>query len=526
MSVDQRPEAHASNPPSRQPGELNARELGRWAWRQLTSMRTALILLLLLALAAIPGSLIPQQGVDSLKTSNWQDAHPHLTKIYDKLDLFHVYSSPWFAAVYILLMVSLVGCIVPRLFVYARAMRAQPPAVPANLTRLPDSATYLTDEDPDAVEERARRILRRQRYRLRRGNDAGVSSEKGYLREAGNLLFHLSVILVLIGFASGALFGFKGGVIVVVGKDYGFTNALNQYDDFDPGSLFKASSLEPFTLHVDDFNVDWLHSGPRAGMATGFQSKVTYCQACDGQHDKTYDLRVNHPLSIGNTDVFLIGHGYAPVITVRDAKGDVIASGPTVFLPTNSTFFSFGAVKTNVPQGTPQVGLQGVFYPYEVDLGGQPTNLQGDIGDGSHAMLSFQAYTGDLDPNGAPQSVYTLDTSKAKMVTNTGGRAFNLGLHQTATLPNGLGTVTFDDVVRWNRLQLSHQPGRQLALGGVCLALLGLLGSLFIRPRRVWVRARRTPDGTLVEVAALDRSGNGDTAAVVTELVAQLQEKP
>ena len=39
----------------------------RWMWRQLTSMRTALILLFLLALAAVPGSVFPQRGVSPLR---------------------------------------------------------------------------------------------------------------------------------------------------------------------------------------------------------------------------------------------------------------------------------------------------------------------------------------------------------------------------------------------------------------------------------------------------------------------------
>ena len=58
------------------------------------------------------------------------------------------------------------------------------------------------------------------------------------------------------------------------------------------------------------------------------------------------------------------------------------------------------------------------------------------------------------------------------------------------------------------------------------LALIGLLGSLFIRPRRIWVRARRDDEGTLVEVAGLDRSGGGDVAAVLAEIVAALQGEP
>jgi len=367
----------------RVPGELNAREMLRWAWRQLTSMRTALILLLLLALGAVPGSLIPQQGVDSLKTSNWKTAHPTLTPIYERLGLFDVYASPWFAAIYVMLMVSLIGCILPRLRVYWKGLRAQPPAAPRNLSRVTDSASYLTDEDPEVVLARAKARLRR-RYRIRKDLDATtsdvVSAEKGYLREAGNLLFHLSIIIVLVGFAMGGLFGYKGGVIVLVGPDQGFTNTAQQYDDLNPGSLFSSSQMDPFTMHIDKFDVQWLNSGPRQGMAKGFKSEISYCQTCDGSDDQSYDLRVNHPLTIGSTQLFLIGHGYAPSITVKDKKGDVIWSGPQVFLPENQTFFSFGVVKgTNTPNVADQIGLEGVFYPtFIMDDNGNPATLMGD----------------------------------------------------------------------------------------------------------------------------------------------------
>ncbi|WP_300681500.1 cytochrome c biogenesis protein ResB [Nocardioides sp.] len=511
----------------RAPGDLNARELLRWAWRQLTSMRTALILLLLLALGAVPGSLIPQAGVDSLKTSNWKDAHPKLTPIYDKLGLFDVYSSPWFAAIYVMLMVSLIGCIIPRLFVYWRGMRAQPPAAPRNLSRVADSASYLTEESPEEVLARAKARLRR-RYRLRQDEQPdAISAERGYLREAGNLLFHLSIIIVLVGFAMGSLLGYKGGVIVLVGKDQGFTNIAQQYDDLNPGSLFKASQMDPFTMHIDKFDVQWLQSGPRQGMAKGFKSYISYCQKCDGSDDKNYDLRVNHPLTIGSTQLFLIGHGYAPNITIKDGNGKVAYSGPTVFLPQNQTFFSFGVVKAAGAKPE-QLGLQGVFYPaFIMDDKGNPATL---MGDDINPLISMQVWAGDLNLDAGPQSVYSLDTSKSKQVMTkdaTTGKdkplRLDLKVGQTATLPNGLGTVTFDGVTQWNKIQISQQPGMHLALGGVVLCLIGLLGSLFIRPRRLWVRARRTEEGTLVEVAGLDRSGGDDTAAVVQELLEHLQ---
>jgi cytochrome c biogenesis protein len=510
--------------------ELTARELARWSWRQLTSMRTALILLLLLALAAVPGSLIPQENIDSVKTTNWQAAHTTLTPIYRKLGLFDVYGTPWFAAIYILLMISLIGCIVPRLAVYWRGLRAQPPAAPRNLTRMPGATSYTTSQSAAQVTARAQEVLRQKRYRLRRvptdsaseGAPQAVAAERGYLREAGNLLFHFSVIVVLVGFAVGSLFGYKGGVIVLEGDKYGFSNTLTQYDDFAPGSMFKASSLNWFNLRIHDFHVDWLKSGPRQGMAKGFKSDIRYQTDPDGP-TKSYQLEVNHPLDIGGTEVFLIGHGYAPVITVRDGEGNIAYSGPTIFLPENQSFLSFGVVKA--PGAKPTgLGLEGLLYPSEVNLpDGTPVNVTGDIGDKTAAVLSLQAFKGDLGLTNGPQSVYTLDTSRMTQVTASGGRAFNLHVGDTVTLPDGLGSVTFDDVTRWNKLQISQTPFKHVALGGVILALIGLMGSLFIRPRRVWVRARETADGTLVEVAVLDRSGNDEVGAVVSGLVAQLQ---
>ena len=86
--------------------------------------------------------------------------------------------------------------------------------------------------------------------------------------------------------------------------------------------------------------------------------------------------------------------------------------------------------------------------------------------------------------------------------------------------------MTFERLEPWTRIQISQTPGKEIALLGVVMALVGLLGSLYIRPRRVWVRVRREAgagQGTLIEVAALDRSSGGDVTAVLDELVAELK---
>ncbi len=524
-AVDSPAGAAATTPPTppSTPPALSPVELGRWAWRQLTSMRTALILLFLLAVAAVPGSIVPQQNVDAVAVGRWQDQHPTLTPIYEKLGLFSVYDSVWFSAIYILLMVSLVGCILPRTRIYWRGMRARPPKAPRNLSRLPESRSFPVDEEPAAVLERARAVLGKKRFRTDvhpsegSGGSVGgsVSGERGYLREAGNLLFHVSVLVVLVGFAVGNLFGYKGGVIVVDGQ--GFSNSLSQYDDFVPGSFFGPDDLAPFDLTIDDFRVDFLRDGQQAGMPTEFSADVTYREA-PGEPAKHQELAVNHPLSVDGGNIFLVGHGYAPRVTVRDGQGNVAYKGPVIFLPQDSSFASFGVVK--VPDAMPeQLGFEGLFLPtYGFSMERGPYSQFPDALD---PVMSLLPYHGDLGlDTGEPQSVYELDKDGLEVFKKEKNADFrvDIALGQTKKLPNGAGSITFDGLDRWVKLQVSDSPGKGIALGGVLLAILGLLGSLFIRPRRAWVRVSSRDGRTLVEVAGLDRSAGGDLGDEVDEL--------
>ena len=169
------------------------------------------------------------------------------------------------------------------------------------------------------------------------------------------------------------------------------------------------------------------------------------------------------------------------------------------------------------------IALEGLFYPTFANVDGDPVNI---MGDDKNPLLSMLVYTGDLGlDDGSPQSVYALDKSRTEQVMKADGKPFRLDIQpgQTVRLPDGLGSVTFEKVVPWTRLHMSRTPGMGLALTGVVLALVGLLGSLFIRPRRVWVRARSGAEGTLVHVAALDHSGGGDVADELREVVAALR---
>lgn len=520
---------------------LGTVETLRWAWRQLTSMRTALLLLLLLAVAAIPGSIVPQRGVDARAVEAFQARHPDLTPWLERLGVFHTYTSPWFSAIYLLLMVSLVGCILPRTRVYLKAVRARPPKAPRNLERLPASAVFETDADVEEVLAVARETLRGPRLLPTRidvvrggalrqssgttgpgaANDtAEVRAERGYLRELGNLVFHTSIVAVLVGVAVGALFGYRGAAIVTQGD--GFANVLTQYDEFSSGALFDTDELPPFSLQLDRMVARFWTEGPQRGAPRLFEASGSYRAGVDGA-EKPYEIRVNHPLAVDGTSVFLVGQGYAPVIRVTDAQGDVVFDGAVPFLPADGTYTSNGVIK--VPEAQPeQLGFQGFFLPTAVTDGTEEASISAFPG-AVNPLLGLFVFHGDLGiDDGLPQSVYVLDKENLEQYKNADGSNFRVSLSpgQETDLPDG-GTIEFTDLTLFARFQIASTPLVWLPLGGISIGIVGLVLSLAVRPRRTWVRARRDGSRTVVEVAALDRVPRDDLGTSLDELLERLR---
>ncbi|MCC5480159.1 cytochrome c biogenesis protein ResB [Streptomyces barringtoniae] len=490
----------------------------RWFWRQLTSMRVALLLLLLLSLGAIPGSLIPQTGADLNKVDDFRKAHKTLAPVYDKLGLFHVYSSVWFSAIYILLFVSLIGCIVPRTWQFVGQLRGRPPAAPKRLTRLPAYTMWRTTAEPEQVREAALALLKKRRFRAHVAGDA-VAAEKGYLRELGNLAFHIALIVLLIAFASGQLYKSDGTKLVVEGD--GFSNALSQYDDFKSGSLFQNDDLVPFSFDLKDFKGTYELTGPNRGTPRTYEAKIDYSEGAYGKQKST-TIEVNQPLHIGDSKVYLVSHGYAPVITVRDGKGKEVFHDAVPLLPLDGNVTSNGVIKVmdgyRDAQGRKdQLGFQAFFVPtFDPKSGTMLSQFPALV----NPLLAVNAYHGDLGVNsGIPQSVYQLDKTHMKAFKDSKGQLLKKLLlpGDTLTLPNGAGSVTFEkDIKEWAGFEIVQEPGSGWALGGALAAIFGLAASLFIQRRRVWVRAVRGADGvTVVEMAGLGRS---ESAKVPEEL--------
>ena len=498
----------------------------RQAWRQLTSMRTALLLLFLLALASVPGSLLPQRGVNPLEVATFARERPTLAPVLDRFHAFDVYASPWFAAVYLLLFVSLIGCLTPRIRLHARALRAAPPPAPRVLSRLRDSARWSSPDPVADTVARAERVLRRGRWRVVRREEPGgavaLAAEKGYLRETGNLVFHLSLVLLLLAVAAGAVYGYRGTVVVEEGE--GFANASVNYDDLVPGRAFDATRLEPFTLTVERFQAVFAENG----QPLDFAADVAFTPDLD-EAARAERLRVNEPLTAGSARVFLLGHGYAPVLRVVDSAGDVVFEGPQRCLPQDLTFASTCVLKVPDaagPPGTPpedaQLGFRANFAPTaQVEQVAGRTFLSSAHPELRSPALDVVAYRGDLGLElGLPQNVYQLQTVGMEEI----GSDF-LTPGETWELPGG-GSLEFLGVQRWVNLQVTSDPGKVPALLASVGVIAGLTASLTVRRRRVWVRVRPGTTGagaagepgggggpTLVEVGGLSRHGSDEQSA-------------
>jgi cytochrome c biogenesis protein len=477
---------------------LDTRSFLRWCWRQLTSMRTALILLLLLAVAAIPGSLFPQRSQNPIQVKQFFAENPETAIWLDRLSLFNVFSSPWFSAIYLLLFISLIGCVLPRSIEHLKAIGAKPPLTPKYLDRM-EFYTEIKKIDLDKVEK----FLRKKHFRIRRDENS-ISAEKGYARETGNLLFHLSLVLILLAVGIGSLLGSRGDAIVNVGDR--FINTPTSYDILSFGKYQAEDSLPPFSLTVTDFKAEY---DPVTNAAIDYELTVLTANPAGSKEIKK-TIKVNQPLAYGSTKIYLQANGYSPIVIVRDKSGKIIFDGPTPFLPQDANLSSIGAIK--IPDMDPQIGFVGSFLPTA-----DRDPIRGGFSSYPEVLdprLLVSIWKGDLGLNtGIPQSVYRIDTSKMERI---GLKALVLN----ESYDFGEGSITFTGWKSWVNLQIVNDPGKGFALAGAILAILGLLISLFTRQRRIWVK-----QSGKTQVAGLAKNGIPGLEQEIDELVKEMSNE-
>jgi cytochrome c biogenesis protein len=300
----------------------------------------------------------------------------------------------------------------------------------------------------------------------------------------------------------------------------GFANAVYNFDDITPGRRFAEERLVPLNFVLDDFRATY----GADGKARTFDAMVRWAPDADAER-RPYEIRVNHPLHVDAAKVYLLGHGYAPHVVVTDADGQVAFDQTVPCLPQDTTFTSSCTIK--VPDtGGEQLAFEGVFTPTTVQ------NASGNVASAHPAAqspaLTLVGFRGDLGlDSGVPGSVYELD--RRRLTPVDGGRPHLLAVGQTWTLADGR-SITFTKTTEWATFQVTQDPGKGVALLAACGIVLGLCLSLFVRRRRLWVRAVPAGDDggparTVVEVGGLARTDPDAFAAEFDDLVERLRAK-
>jgi cytochrome c biogenesis protein len=483
-------------------------------------MRTALILLLLIALAAVAGSLVPQVSVADARIASIFRDHPLRARIYEQLGLFDVFGSWWFTLLYSLLLVSLAACLLPRTRAFIRNLRTKP--TPAReLDVLRHYAEVEVPSDPEHAILGARRVLRRRLFRVSGPNGApSLAADKGIGREGGSLLFHWAFFVLLVGIVWGKGTGFSGQAVVVEGQAW--TEAHANFDGTLREGSFFGEDHSGVQIRVEDFKATYRMTG----QPQDFVTRAELLNA-DGTPARQVDIRVNHPAEIDGVKFFQFGYGWAPVIRV-ERDGVPILDGPVVCqqnappegvsplqLPWNCV--------VKLPSLDPDIGIRFELWPdsralYALLETGQAMPMITEFA----PVMTYEAYRGDLRSD-LVQSTSILDTTAMQRFDRG-----VVGAGETKDLGDGL-TVSFPDLRQYTVLTVSRDRGLWIVFLAAILVLLGLLPALYTSRRKVWVTAEPEGSGSLLKVGgfALQRRSQFEEefGKVVRELRRASEEK-
>jgi cytochrome c biogenesis protein len=318
--------------------------------------------------------------------------------------------------------------------------------------------------------------------------------------------------VLLVGLAYGKGYGYRGQAAIVEGETW--ANARVGYDSFSPGRFFGPERLAPFQLRLDDFT----NSFHPDNTPKEFASHLTALDL-DGRPLQSQRVAPNRPMTVDGVRIFQSDYGYVPVVRVRDAGGkELLAPQEVLTLRDPASEWSTGAVK--VTSSSPQVGLELTMFTGLVTApdcpGGAPFCNDPRL---VRPVLVVLAYQGDLQANRA-QSVFTLDRTKLEPL---GDRPLLLVPGQSKKLANGM-EVSFTDLKQYSVLTLARDPGVPVVAVAAALLLAGLVPSLYVTRRRIWVRAVPAgAGGARVELAGLALQGKPAFEAELARLAGQVQ---
>lgn len=428
------------------------------AWRVFTSMRTALAMILCLAVLAVIGTLVIQAptgvATDRRAYAAWLEAirprYGRWTALLDDLQLFSVFSSIWFRSLVVGLTTSTMACSANRFRrLWRAAVHPRTRMTAAFYDRAPSSASVRTLVDPDAALRDLRRIFNGHRFRVvveREGDDVHIYAERFRWAPFGSLLAHLSLVLILVGGLVGSTWGFRNPQLAVpVGSRVDVGNGT--------GLTVEARSF------TDSYYAD--------GRPSDFASDLVVYR--DGVPVAGQIVRVNQPLRYDGITIYQSYFGPTAVMQVAEPSGRVVFEGgvPLEWVSTDGRHV-IGRI------ALPDTGL---------------------------TVYVIGVASGEVDPNVRPGQMQLA----TYLTGSEGGPIATQVVSQGRAVKFAGLDVTFIRERQFTGLIAVRDPGLPLVWGGAAFLVGGLFLVLFFRNRRTWARIRRIAGRSEVLVGATSR---------------------
>ncbi len=406
-----------------------------------SSAKLAIFLLIILAIACIIGTIIPEPEL-CLKYFGKFGAG-----LIDALSLYDVYHTIWFRWLLGLLVLNLATCSLKRFPKTWRLLRVSKKAVDNKFLQHLSFHKRLTCTIPfNTIGDKLLQAVKKD-FRQVEVEEAPtyyiLGARRGYLSYLGPYIIHVSILIILIGGIINSKLGFSGLMIIPEGE------VSNQI--FLRSKSHKTVRL-PFALKCNKFILEIYESG----MPKAYISKVT---VIDGDQRIPKTIEVNGPLDYKGMRFYQASYGIAPqpnlvfkIISREDKKISTVKAtfNQPVSLPDNQGTFKVVRIEPN---------LMGVGPAFQIRLERSKNTEQFWV---LERVPRFDA------------------------------------LHR-----QGKYIFVVEDYTRYTGLQVRKNPGIWIIWIGCIILIFGLVISFFVVPQRLWIRAEPKDKGCRVIIGGI-----------------------
>lgn len=430
-------------------------------WVFFSSMKTAIVLLLLLAVGSVVGTVVPQGGPPEMYVQQYGRAKASVITGLGFHDVFH---SNWYSFLLAMVSINLLVCSINRFkMAWGRAFRPKVSSRAEQIAGMQVSDRLAAGGPIEDARARAIAALKGARYRVAsvmEDGDVCIHAAKGRIGIWGPYLTHLSLLVIFAGYILGNRTGFDGNAFIVEGSRVG---------TYYPGESGQTRSLG-FEVKLVDFRIE--HDGSH--NPTAYKSRLQVYDKGKLEVEKTID--VNHPLSYRGITFYQSDFGIEGLI-LKVTRPDG----------------SFSRVPVRIQT---QAGPHGKEYIPEM----APVNVQTGGKTWAFFVHNFAPdYVGPPAVNASELPIHpAAEVFVNEHFAEDKGDWRRVGwVSSDSPAEYGGHKVEMEEVVEYTGLQVASNPALPIVYAGFAIMLLGVFAAFYVHHRVIRVRISGS-DGSVV----------------------------